>query len=220
MIEAMASCYLNSYAPLVTTAAGRSASERLGIAPFVDGSIRREPDLEHAYPAISCLCRADKFAPRLREHDVVAYMLRKGRYGSKEPQRRLTAILRVVTVLPTHTAGAAWYRDRGLALPNNCMVAGNAANPLERSHRLSPKTSCGRATHREWDTAYRARAMKYGAFVVCDPLFVDLSWNAPTVTEDVLVDVFGRVQPTLNPERLPMELGRQLAAQLGIEVDL
>ena len=43
-------CFLVTYAPLVATAAGRTASENRGIAPFVDGSIRREPDLEQPFP--------------------------------------------------------------------------------------------------------------------------------------------------------------------------
>lgn len=73
--------YLNTYVPLAASKAGRDASDRYKIAPFVDGSIRREPDLEHPFPAITCLCRADKFAPRLIPGDIVAYMLRKDRYG-------------------------------------------------------------------------------------------------------------------------------------------
>jgi hypothetical protein len=53
----MTSFYVNSYAPLVSTSAGVEASRRFGIEPFVDYSIRREPDLEHEYPAITCVCR-------------------------------------------------------------------------------------------------------------------------------------------------------------------
>ena len=56
----MPNYYLNSYAPLVSTAAGRKAWELHELPPFIDGSIRREPDLEHEFPSISCLCRAGK----------------------------------------------------------------------------------------------------------------------------------------------------------------
>lgn len=59
--------YLVTYRPLAYSVAGRKAAEAHGIPPFVDGSIRREPDLESAYPSISCLCRTARFAPRLRE---------------------------------------------------------------------------------------------------------------------------------------------------------
>jgi hypothetical protein len=77
----MSRFFLTTYAPLVTTYAGRVACEVHRLKPFIDGSIRREPYLEHRYPSISCLCRADKFATRLEVGDFVAYMTRKGRYG-------------------------------------------------------------------------------------------------------------------------------------------
>ena len=105
----MPSFFLNSYVPLVASKPGRDASKLYGIEPFVDGSIRREPDLEHEFPAISCLCRADKFAPRLQAGDIVAYMLRKDRYGQKRAQRSLTAVLRVLHMFPSHAAAAKWY---------------------------------------------------------------------------------------------------------------
>jgi len=76
--------FLTTYTPLVATKDGRVASEKHGIPPFVDGSIRREPDLEHAVPSISCLCRAGKFAPRFQVGDIVGYMTCKGRYGESQ----------------------------------------------------------------------------------------------------------------------------------------
>ena len=66
--------FLSSYKPLVWTTFGRAAALKHGLLPFIDGSIRREPDLEHEHPSISCLCRAGKFAPRLRVGDVVGYI--------------------------------------------------------------------------------------------------------------------------------------------------
>ena len=78
--------YLVSYAPLVSSKTGREVSRLHSIPPFVDGSIRREPDLQHKYPSVSCLCRTDKFAPRLRVGDFVAYLTQKRRYGDSERQ--------------------------------------------------------------------------------------------------------------------------------------
>jgi hypothetical protein len=194
------SFYLNSYIPLAASKAGRDASKKYGIPPFVDGSIRREPDFEHRLPGISCLCRADKFAPRLKPGDVVAYMLRKERYGTARAQRRLTAVLRVLEALPTHSAAAEWYTGHGLSLPNNCWVHGNPAKPLEQGHRRNRnKHLPARQYHRQWDVEYRGRAMTHGTFVVCECLFTELSWGAPEITEPQLEAVFGCVPGTRNP---------------------
>lgn len=218
----MPSFYLNSYAPLVASKAGRTASKLYGIQPFVDGSIRREPDLEHDYPAITCLCRADKFAPRLAAGDIVAYMLRKDRYGQNYAQRRLTAVLRVLGVLPSHAAGAKWYQERQLSLPNNCWIRGNSAKPFEQSHRRHKisNTLAPTQTHRAWDIGYRARAMKYGTFVVCERLYHNLSWSAPEVTEPHLEAVFGAVPGTRNPGRWTIQHAEQLLSLLSIDVPL
>jgi hypothetical protein len=43
--------FVVTYTPLVGSRAGREAVERYGLLPFTDGSIRREPDLEHARPS-------------------------------------------------------------------------------------------------------------------------------------------------------------------------
>lgn len=218
----MATFYLNSYAPLAASKPGREASTRFGIPPFIDGSIRREPDLEHAYPAISCLCRTDKFAPRLKPDDVVAYMLRKDRYGQGRLQRRLTAVLRVLTVFPSHIEGAAWYTDRNLQLPNNCWVRGNPAKPFEHSHRRF-RTSNSldvNQTHKDWDVGYRARAMKHGTFVICERLFCNLTWDAPEVTEPQLELVFSRVPGTRNPGAWEIRHAEQLLSILGIDIPL
>lgn len=218
----MPSFYLDSYAPLVASKHGREASQAFNILPFVDGSIRREPDLEHEFPAITCLCRADRFAPRLVCGDIVAYMLRKGGYGLGRRQRRLTAVLRVIDIQPTHQAGAQWYRQRNLPLPNNCWVRGNPAKPFEHSHRVfrTSNTLSATQTHKDWDIVYRARAMKHGTFVICERLFHDLSWDAPEVTEPQLELVFGHVPGTRNPGRWEMDHAKQILSVLEIDVPL
>jgi hypothetical protein len=215
----MAAFYINTYRPLVDSRAGRHASQQYGLPPFVDGSIRREPDLEHEYPAITCLCRAGKFAPRLEVDDIVAYMLRKGRYGQKSAQRRMTAVLRVIEIFPSHTDGASWYRSRGMVLPSNCWVRGNLAKPFEESHRRQ-KTSKSKdpiQIHHEWDLGYRVRAKTFGSFVVCESLYRNLSWSALEVTDDALVTAFGKVPATLNPGKWTLNHARKLLSQLGID---
>jgi hypothetical protein len=188
--------------------------------PFVDGSIRREPDLEHPFPTITCLCRAGKFAPRLTVGDVVAYLTKKATFGTRSAHRRLVAALRVIEVFDSHAAGATWYRGRNLSPPNNCLVNGNAARPLDHSHRQFQAGDCfGDArTHRTWDAVYRLRARIFGTFVVCEPLFCDLSWASPVVADEQLVEVLGRIPGTLNPGALPLTDFRPLMRTLRIAI--
>lgn len=214
--------YVNTYMPLVAAKAGRDAAAQFGLPPFIDGSIRREPDLEHEFPAISCLCRGDKFAPRLTTGDLVAYMTKKASYGRRIRHWRLTALLRVLVSFPSHAAAAAWYRERNLPLPSNCWVRGNPAQPFERSHRVYRSTSCASAarTYREWDASYRLRSMKFGTFVVCEPLFRNLSWNAPVVDDKAMVQVFGKVPGTHNPGARTFDECDSLTKRLGLEIPL
>jgi hypothetical protein len=214
--------FLNTYAPLVATSAGRIASEAHCIPPFVDGSIRREPDLEISYPSISCLCRAGKFAPRLCSGDIVGYMTCKGRYGeSPDRNHRLTAILEVTVVLPSHENAAAWYRTHDLPLPSNCMVPGNPPKPLEQSHQKhrERRQFDDDRLFRRWDAEYRRRASLYGMFLVCRPLFRDLSWDAPIVKDELLLSAFGHVPSTQNPGVLDGEAFRWLLEAVGVYRD-
>jgi hypothetical protein len=210
--------YLVTYAPLVMSSAGREASSLQGLPPFIDGSIRREPDLEHEYPAISCLCRADNFTPRLKLGDIVGYMTKKAKYKNPSPHRRLTAILKVRDMFPTHAEAATWYRTCDMRLPNNCMVSGNDSIPLSASNRMRDDNSLlsDAKAARNCDAQYRLRAKSFGTFVVCRVLFRDLSWNAPVVTDDTLIAAFGRIPATQNPGNLSSRRFRQLLELLGI----
>lgn len=213
--------FLVTYHPLVATPFGRAAAERDGLQPFIDGSIRREPDLEHCRPAISCLCRAGRFAPRLRVGYVVAYMTVKSRYlGQSESHRRLAAVLRVTRVHPNHTEAATWYTDNAMALPSNCMVPGNPPKPIAQSHR---KHDWARILGdgdllRRWDAEYRVRARRHGTFVVCEAIFRNLAGAAPVVTDTHLRRAFGGIPGTQNPGALPPEGLLKLAHALGIDV--
>ena len=209
-----------TYTPLVATEAGRNASEEHGLPPFIDGSIRREPDLEHVYPSISCLCRGGKFAPRLRERDIVVYLTRKGRYEEPVAHRRLTAVLRVLQVFESHGEAAAWYRTRNLSLPSNCLVPGNPPNPVSRSHRHNRHSHLADEDEftRRWDHDYRARARRFARFVVCRPIKVILGCDAPIVHDEDLEHVFGKVPATQNPGALSIALIPALLERLQIDV--
>lgn len=219
----MANWYLNSYRPLVASAYGRRASELYNIPPFVDGSIRREPDLEHAFPSISCICRAGKFAPHLRIGDVVGYLTVKGLYGQVDHRHwRLTAILRVLMVFDSHAKAQTWYSEHDLPLPNNCLVSGNAHKPIKHSHRIHrrDKNSDGCARSRSWDCGYRQRVRKFGTFVVCERKFIDLSWNAPKVSDECLLEAFERIPGTRNPGKLSAEAFCRMVKKIGISANL
>jgi hypothetical protein len=209
--------FLNSYRPLIATPVGRIASERHEIPPFVDGSIRREPDLQHQWPTISCLCRAGLFAPRLCVNDFVTYITVK---GAERGQRRLTAVLKVMHVFDSHDDAARWFRERNIPLPSNCMVKGNPALPLGKSLGKSRtcREGCGQALHREWDAGYRQRADDNGRFVVCQPLFIDLSWEAPIVDDAHLHAAFDRIPVTRNPPSLPWSGLHRLVQLLKLPV--
>ena len=71
-------CFLATFRPLIHSPGGRDAARRYGLPPFIDGSCRREPDLESPFPSITATCRAGKFAPRLVVGDRVAYLTVKG----------------------------------------------------------------------------------------------------------------------------------------------
>jgi hypothetical protein len=208
--------YLNSYAPLVITPEGLRASEAHDLPPFIDGSIRREPDLEHQHPSITCLCRAGLFAPRLAIGDVVVYMTHKHRYGPETPHRRVTAVLRVSHLLDSHAAAAEWYRVRGMPLPNNCMVEGNSAFPVEKSHQRTKQRCGGCVDACGWDAGYKRRAALHPRFVVCERVWTDLDWSAPRVHDADLHAVFGYRPGTRNPGKQPLERLEALMTRLGI----
>ena len=210
--------FVTTYAPLATTPRGREASERLNLPPFIDGSIRREPDLEHRFPSISCLCRGDKFAPRLREGDVVVYITKKGRYETDAPHRRMVAVLEVIHLFDSHFQAAAWYHVQGLPLPSNCMVEGNLPRPIRETHRQNGHMQQDEARwQRRWDLGYVHRARQNGRFVVCNTLWNDLTWTAPTVRDGDFEGVFGRVPGTRNPGALPIDALPTLMGRLGID---
>ena len=185
----MSRSFLVSYMPLVGSADGRAACEELNLQPFIDGSIRREPDFEHPHPAISGLCRGSKFVSRLRVGDLVVHVTKSGRFGQGTKQRRLTSVLRVTDVLDSHEDAASWYESRGLRLPSNCMVTGNPCVPIEQSHRQHrdahlylPDSLLQLQNH--WNDQYMKRSRRCPNVAICEKLFSNLSWTASVVRMD------------------------------------
>jgi hypothetical protein len=135
------------------------------------------------------------FAPRLHADDRVIYMTKK---GSAEPGgRHLVAALEVVRRFETHEEARAWYTAQGLAIPSNCLVRGNP--PLAIDHTDHWEDDVGR-----WDLGYQLRARRWGAFLACRTLAVELH-NPHTITDDQLELIFGRIPGTRTPPRIEKE---------------
>ncbi len=194
----MAIC-LNSYRPLIITAAGREACEKHGLYPFIDGSCRREPDFESDYPSITALCRKGKFAPRLQEGNIVIYISCKDRYdlisdNPNEHHWRFIAILEVIKRFESHQEAADWYRAKGANIPHNCMIKGNGPCSLDKT---SPDPRF--KTLREWDLSYWERARACPVFLACDKSqYINLN-DPPAMTEKTMCEIFGRKRGTQNP---------------------
>jgi hypothetical protein len=188
--------YLCSYWPLCKTVGGRRAVLKFGLPPFVNGMSRREPDFEHALPAITASSRGRNFAPRLHPGDTVVYTTTKGRWGDvPAPHWRLVAVLEVAHRFETHAEAAAWYRAEGLPLPSNCVVDGNPPLPVPLTLHH------GRPHDGAWDDVCVGRAAETGTLLACLPRLVEL--HAPAVvTQEALLSLFGTVPNTRTPPEI------------------
>ena len=161
----------------------------------------------------------------------MAYLTVKGRDGQGKDHRRLTAVLCVDALMDDHRQAAAWYKKQGHDLPSNCVVPGNPPLPLSHSHMHGRLRSagagkpgcgaggCGAGVKGEWDRVYRKRALLYPRFVICTPLYVNLTWDAPVVHDHHLVYAFGKVPGTRNPGALPMEDLSRFMRRLDLTLD-
>jgi hypothetical protein len=197
--------FLVSYRPLATTTRGRRAAMSWNLPPFVDGSCRREPDLQSPYPSITALCRAHHFAPKLRVGDEVLYITVKSSFGSSVPaHHKLVAHLRVVHCSKSHQEAQAWYQAQSVPVPNNCMFTGSTPVPYEQTNGRSGKEWNSHSESvrlRWWDGGYRKRAASIGAFAHCHAALTEL-WNPPRLLEEDFMQVFGRVPGTQNPPEI------------------
>jgi hypothetical protein len=210
-------CFLSTYKPLVRTAAGRQAIRLHGLPPFVDGSCRREPDLESSFPSITAICHCGHFAPRLDVGNRVAYLTVKGAYeDDKDTGWRVVAFLEVIERCESHEDAARWYCDRGLPLPSNCLVPGNQPLALDRTSRGPRSAQCARCDawrpargcgggcdddRRAYEAKCRRRARKWPVFLITQARFLDLV-DPPQVTERDLQSIFGGVPGTQTPPKI------------------
>lgn len=211
-------CFLTTYRPLVQSSAGREAVRRHALSPFIDGSCRREPDFESAFPSITATCRAGKFAPRLQISDRIAYLTVKGSYvGAHERGWRLVAVLRVIQRFLSHNEAASWYARQGQPLPSNCLVDGNPPKPFEFTNRNPPAEVKKRvAAERDfvgatrlWDATYRRRVANWPVFLATEAEFIELN-DPPLLLPSHMVAIFGGIPSTLNPPEIAGEQVRRL----------
>ena len=221
MIAPESKAFLVSYRPIYRTRAGRAAVGRFSIPPYVDGSCRREPDFEAVYPTITALCRAGKFAPRLRVGHRVAYITKRGAYESNEPHWRLVALLQIAHRFESHAEAAAWYTSQNLPIPRNLIVPGNPPLPLCATDGVIPTELGSRAGElspegiiQRWDARYALRSRKFGVVLSCEPFFINIS-NPPRITLADWHRWHGSVPSTRNPPQISESLWRRLAATAG-----
>ena len=189
--------FITSYHPLCKNAYGRSIADTYGLAPFLDASIRREPDFQAVLPTISALCRLEKLVGRIKkavdlgQEVFVIYVTVK----SSGP-RKLVAILRVERVFSSHEEAKLWYWREFESIPTNCMVSGNPACPLEFAVNIE---EC--RTHRQWDEEYWERSTKCGTLAACSVEYLDL-WNPPHIPDSIFKGTF---PGTRNPKEIGLE---------------
>jgi hypothetical protein len=218
--------YLNSYQPLRYNSVGRRAlAQQVTLQPYEDASCRREPDFLHPLAPITGVCRGPKFVTRLRQGDVAVYMTKRldgGHY--------ITAVLEVKRALvdkDAHEQLADLSVELGHALPGNCLVKGNGPLPLSHTGGFRGQS---RATHaalhrdsadelttiiRAWDGIYRKRIKVTPNVAVTTAHFVELT-NPPFITNEMLIEAFGRIPGTLNPTNLGLERINYLLSLAGV----
>lgn len=206
--------FLNSFNPLCSTRRGRVASEKYSLPPFIDGSCRREPDLESEFPPITGICRKSKLLSRLAVGDIVIYITNKGENLGGIPHWRLVSILRVLEIAPTHQEAQKFYTERGIKTPNNLFVEGNEPYSLEKTHlRGSSGYSKreGRPSVEEWNAIYKVRSREEKRVAICEKMLTDL-WEPISIMERDMLNIFGRVPCCQNPPSLTTENWEKLKA--------
>ncbi|MGB3541602.1 hypothetical protein [Rubrivirga sp.] len=190
--------FLCSYWPLVKTLGGRRAVEAYALPPYANGMSRREPDFEHAMPALTSSSRGRGFVPRLGVGDSVLYTTTKGRWGDvpgRVAHWRLVAVLEVERRFETHAEAAAWYAERQMRPPGNLVVDGNPPLPV-------PLTIWhGRVHDGDWDAVCLKRAADCGTVLACRARVLDLV-DPPPISRDDWLALFGTVPNTRTPPEI------------------
>jgi hypothetical protein len=88
------------------------------------------------------------------------------------------------------------------------MVAENPHMSYEMTGGMDAETFGGAENDdelvRKWDLSYKVRSRKYGAFLTCGTEFLEL-YNPPILTDDFMMETFGRIPPTSTPPPVTLE---------------
>lgn len=192
---------LTSFSPICLTKHGRTAIKKFGLEPYIDGSIRREPDLENTYPSITSLCRRSILAPNLSTGDTVIYITKKSKYNLTVSHWKLVAILSVMERLDSHKEAYEWYNEKRIQIPSNCMVKENPPIDLRRTAGLPRDMD----SEKEWDQVYFERSKDYPTFLICKPIFLNTK-EPIDLFDNVMEQLVGTSRPgTQNPKKLSSE---------------
>ncbi len=225
--------YLNSYRPICSTKFGINAIKNYNILPFVDGSCRRELDFENKYPSITALCRGDKFAPNLKEGNIIVYMTVGGKFNEYKKGHHLVAILIVEKIFNSHEEAKTAYLDIGKGIPSNCMfktepiefkkTSGNFKSAKEYNfyNSLSNEQKKKREEKRifHWNEAYKERENKNSCFIKTKSLYLELD-NPKVIDRKLFEQIFGKIPNTQRPQKIIKEQLIQLLNSLSIDIVL
>lgn len=172
---------------MALNAIGRQRAKEHQLPLFIDGSCRREPDLQLKYPAISALCRTSQFAPRLDVGHSIVYCAQKAPYTGNAAFWCLVAMLRVEHRFKNHQEAAEWYLTHEGKLPSNCMVPGNAPDQFDKTLGFPDPKNKGEFNQNDrllsiWDAGYKQRAIANPVFLACST--VEISLDDPVIITD------------------------------------
>ena len=189
--------YLNTYYPINHTEYGRNACENFNIHPLEDGSIRREPDFTHQFPAISGLCRPGAMNQlNLQPGDIVIYKTN----GS----HILSAILNIQQQFDDHQTAAEWFTKNNLSVPTNNITV--ECLPIHQSHALHFLGMVGRNEKSDrcltntWNCDYIRRANNSNSsyFFITEPIYNAVLQN---LVPDNYINIAGVIREYYN--RIP-----------------
>ncbi|WP_145414856.1 hypothetical protein [Paenibacillus xylanexedens] len=197
--------HLVTYYPMILKARGRKAIKKYQLKPYIDHSIRREPNFDHDYPGISALCRKSKLAPKLKIGDIVVYITVKGKHErDTERHHRLVAVLKVIEVCRDHETAAWWYQSRGYSpLPTNCIIS--------KSLQWD-QTTLTEEQAEEAEADYIKTANHWPNYIICEKVHMNLE-TPRAIYENDWLSIIGRPTPnTLNKVNLTPEQYKQLCS--------
>ncbi len=198
--------FLNSFTPLAINKQGRASANKYNLPLFIDGSCRREPDFENVRPAITQLCRPKKLVTRLNKDDLVIYITKLSKYGSKQVHWKLISILEVIDIVPDHNSALTYYTNNNIPISQNVICNSTTPYQLDFTHRISGYKNLGLTPTKiisKWNAGYNYRAKRYPEVAITkvwnDVLFLE---NPPMINHQMMKNIFGRIPGTQNPPKL------------------